>query len=288
MIFQLQVSSAELELRDYTDIKRHFNEKLCDKNRKPTGQASPAIEVGRAQAIYLRILQKESASNVGGLSSDEDTSDSEEDHRDIYRDGREEQMFYEVARIEDQIGISTETMSSIQSVPSIQSIPSMDTVPEDFSRYDCSPRASFDTSSVKRRKVDSKSKSAKHGYTNPRAGASSAINSLVDIAKANQVNNSNNQSMNTMMTMMLESQKVQQQQQQQHQIFAQAQAAAAAQAQAQAQQSMMMMMMSMFGQRIALLPTMPMEMPLPIILIPGDNSPTINDIGDVVNNDNEK
>jgi hypothetical protein len=73
--------SAEAELRDAHDLKRHFNtnKNLCDNGKKVTGSAAPKPMTARCQAIWLRILAKSSAKNCGGSNSDEETSESEEE-----------------------------------------------------------------------------------------------------------------------------------------------------------------------------------------------------------------
>ena len=53
--------TGEAALRNASDIKRHFYQQLCDRNRKPTGKAAQNPSVERAQAIHLLILQLEAA-----------------------------------------------------------------------------------------------------------------------------------------------------------------------------------------------------------------------------------
>ena len=69
------IATSENLLRDGVDIKRHFIEKLCNKNKKPTGESGPVADIKRAQEIYRRILVKESSSCVGGTLSDESDED---------------------------------------------------------------------------------------------------------------------------------------------------------------------------------------------------------------------
>ena len=56
---QYQVESEEIVARDPADIKRFFIQKLCNSNKKPTGEASAKREVAKAQKIYHLILAKE-------------------------------------------------------------------------------------------------------------------------------------------------------------------------------------------------------------------------------------
>ena len=44
-----KIASGETIDRDYVDVKRYWNNKLCDNNRKPTGQSAPNVEVAKAQ-----------------------------------------------------------------------------------------------------------------------------------------------------------------------------------------------------------------------------------------------
>ena len=49
---EYQNQSGEDILRDVDSIKRHFNEKLCNKHQKVTGESSASALIARAQIIY--------------------------------------------------------------------------------------------------------------------------------------------------------------------------------------------------------------------------------------------
>ena len=69
-----QKKSGELKLRDYNDVKRYCNVKLCNSNRKVTGQSSAPPITAEAQRIYNKTLQKMGTGDYGGGS---EVSDSE-------------------------------------------------------------------------------------------------------------------------------------------------------------------------------------------------------------------
>ena len=78
--------SQEPDTRDWQDMRRYFNEKLCEKNRKPTGESQPKPQVARAQAIYEQILRLEGAGIYGSdsevVGDDVDDEDNEDDNED--------------------------------------------------------------------------------------------------------------------------------------------------------------------------------------------------------------
>jgi hypothetical protein len=65
MLLRYKEAAGETTVRDHVDIKRHFYQVLCDRNRKPTGSAAPKPMVVRAQGIQALILQKENAGAYG-------------------------------------------------------------------------------------------------------------------------------------------------------------------------------------------------------------------------------
>jgi hypothetical protein len=81
-----QEFSKEVIVRDATDVKRHFIEKMCNKNRKPTGSSGQDDNIRKAQAVYNSILVKENAKSIGnqsdGDSNDSSTSDNSDDYSD--------------------------------------------------------------------------------------------------------------------------------------------------------------------------------------------------------------
>ena len=58
-----QENSNEAVLRDYQDIKRHFIQKMCNSQKKVTGESSAVKLVQDSQNVYERILRKEGAGN---------------------------------------------------------------------------------------------------------------------------------------------------------------------------------------------------------------------------------
>ena len=85
--------SEEANLRDPANIKAYFIKKLCNSNKKPTGQSSASKGITRAQDVYRLILQKESAGNYGGsdLDSDDDDNDSYGEADGDYAENEEEE-----------------------------------------------------------------------------------------------------------------------------------------------------------------------------------------------------
>ena len=85
-----KIDSHEVEERDGVDIKRHFIEKMCNRNKKVTGEASPKNAlVKEAQRLYGLILKKEGAVDYGGSgsgSSDESDSSADDDYEDESND----------------------------------------------------------------------------------------------------------------------------------------------------------------------------------------------------------
>jgi hypothetical protein len=80
-------STNESVLREYAVVKRYFIEKLCNNNKKPTGEAAPPVKVARAQRIYHAILAKSGCGNYGASSDDDDDEEDEllvedDDHDD--------------------------------------------------------------------------------------------------------------------------------------------------------------------------------------------------------------
>ena len=67
--------SQEAVLRDYQDIKRYFIQKMCNSNKKITGESNAKKSVEDSQRVYNRILAKEGAGDYG----DEDDDDDEEE-----------------------------------------------------------------------------------------------------------------------------------------------------------------------------------------------------------------
>lgn len=81
--------SKESELRDPSDMKRYFYEKLCNKLKKPTGSSAPDPNVSRAQSVYRRILDK-SAAGTFGSDEDEEEEKEEEEKEEEEEDNDEE------------------------------------------------------------------------------------------------------------------------------------------------------------------------------------------------------
>ena len=49
---EYQTQSGEDSLRDVDSVKRHLNEKLCNKHQKATGESNASSLIARAQIIY--------------------------------------------------------------------------------------------------------------------------------------------------------------------------------------------------------------------------------------------
>ena len=61
-----QRESGEATLRDYEDVRRHFYERLCNKDQKPTGKSGDEKDlILQAQKIKLKILQAHEVGMVG-------------------------------------------------------------------------------------------------------------------------------------------------------------------------------------------------------------------------------
>ena len=73
--------SGEAELRDKDDVKRHWNEKMCNKFKKPTGKDSATNDfIHLCQRVQLRVLKRCESSLMGEVDSgsDDSVSGSEE------------------------------------------------------------------------------------------------------------------------------------------------------------------------------------------------------------------
>ena len=86
-------STNESVLREYAVVKRYFIEKLCNNNKKPTGEAAPPVKVARAQRIYHAILAKSGCGNYGASSDDDD--DDDDDDYDVDDDDEEDELLVE-------------------------------------------------------------------------------------------------------------------------------------------------------------------------------------------------
>jgi hypothetical protein len=81
-----KVRSEESFIRDGSDMKRHFIEKMCLRNKKFTGQSAPPLDVKKAQEVYRAILAKGSMISAGNEESEDDesvsklSSDSEDEN----------------------------------------------------------------------------------------------------------------------------------------------------------------------------------------------------------------
>ena len=59
--------SGERSLHDADDVKRHWTETMCNKVKKPTGNAGPANDfILCCQRVHLKILKKNKALLMGG------------------------------------------------------------------------------------------------------------------------------------------------------------------------------------------------------------------------------
>jgi len=73
----------EDDVRDVDSVKRHFNEKLCNKHQKTTGEARAKAMVERAQTLYKQIADESNAVVYGGQQdSDDEDEDNDEDEGD--------------------------------------------------------------------------------------------------------------------------------------------------------------------------------------------------------------
>ena len=63
-----QKKSGEAIVREFGDLRRYFNVKLCNSNSKITGQSSAPPITDEAQRIYQKISQKMGTGNLGGSS----------------------------------------------------------------------------------------------------------------------------------------------------------------------------------------------------------------------------
>ena len=68
-------------MRESSDLRRYFNVKLCNSNRKVTGQASASLVTTEAQNVYNKIMQKMSAGDYGD-ESENDSTESENEIKD--------------------------------------------------------------------------------------------------------------------------------------------------------------------------------------------------------------
>jgi hypothetical protein len=105
-----KMNTQEDTLRDPSDIKRYFIERLCNKNKKPTGKSGPSSKVGEAQALFRTILSKEDCDGYG----DNDDFDDEDNEYDSESRGEEDD-----ADENDNISQSIPPSNMYGSVPSL-------------------------------------------------------------------------------------------------------------------------------------------------------------------------
>lgn len=55
----------EADVRPYEDIRRHFQEKLCNRGLKPTGISSKTVAIERAQNIQAEINRRNAFGAIG-------------------------------------------------------------------------------------------------------------------------------------------------------------------------------------------------------------------------------
>ena len=97
--------SGEAAPRDADAIKRHFNDKLCNGGKKPTGQGGSKTDlILRAQRIKLSIYQRQAIGSAGngiGISFDGEDADLGEDDDDD--DDLDEEALEDAAANGDQL-----------------------------------------------------------------------------------------------------------------------------------------------------------------------------------------
>jgi hypothetical protein len=105
-----QVRSGEANLRDKDDVKRHFNQKMCMNNKKPTSGTQDHKELVKdSQEVHRLILSKFAAEGYGSEnSSDESDNDYEEEQESVENgetnDNNQQQDADEVSDVERQVG----------------------------------------------------------------------------------------------------------------------------------------------------------------------------------------
>jgi len=82
-----QKESGDVSVRDYEDIKRHFFERLCNKDQKPTGKSGDEKDfILQAQKVKLKILQAHEVGTIG--NNDDEEEDDDDDEEFINEDDR--------------------------------------------------------------------------------------------------------------------------------------------------------------------------------------------------------
>jgi hypothetical protein len=91
--------SGEAEFRDKNDVKRRWNEKMCNKNKKPTGKTGAANDfIFCCQIVQQHILKRCESSLMGGEvsgGSDSGSGSEEADSRNmawLNEEGKKEQV----------------------------------------------------------------------------------------------------------------------------------------------------------------------------------------------------
>ena len=70
-----QVESGETDLRDTTDLKKHWHKVLCNGGKKPTGKPGAMTDrIFRCIAIERQILNKTSSGMMSALSLEDENS----------------------------------------------------------------------------------------------------------------------------------------------------------------------------------------------------------------------
>jgi hypothetical protein len=157
-----RVMAKETIDRDPADVRRYFIEKLCNKNKKPTGVAAPDPITARAQKLYRAILVKSQAGSFG------DSSDSEvEDDDDpvIEEDAVGEDDY------DEDVGEETDDINGA-------GILSPD-----------GDGSSAMTPVVRKRKISAVSSNKSKNVSNKRASAASALTTLANAMASNSANN---------------------------------------------------------------------------------------------------
>jgi hypothetical protein len=218
--------------RDPAQVKRYWNETLCNRGQKPTGKPGDSKDrILRAQQIQLKILKKEHAENIG-FPFDEDDVD-EDEQEDEQEDAQED----EESGFNDNDGEfdGDEVEAAMPSV-------------DDANSYETTPAPSNTKKRHHSAESGNKTKNSRpSGPPNPRGGAAQALSDLTRML------GSETQHGTMMAFMQMQQQQAQQQSQQQAQqnlaLMQQNQALQQQiqQMQQQSQQQMMMFFSMMRG-----------------------------------------
>jgi len=110
-----QEISGESVIRDHMEIKRQFNQKLCNRGVKPTGNSGANSSILKAQKISYKILKKEESCILNEKDSEDEFEENEEEELE------EEELEEEDVEEEGNIPITEHVLPDVDSATTTKS-----------------------------------------------------------------------------------------------------------------------------------------------------------------------